>query len=110
MAHCPPELLDDLTAVLAAVRTWTGVVEKKPGIFYLRREPFLHFHLVDGGRRRADVKGRAGWVSVDLPRPTSTTRRRTFLREVQARYGERSTPPRLTPRTSTSPPGARRSP
>ena len=75
VAHCPAELLDDLTDLLDEVRSWAGVVEKKPGVFYVRREPFLHFHLVEGGRRRADVKGRAGWVQLDLPRPASTARR-----------------------------------
>jgi hypothetical protein len=92
VAHCPPELLDDLAEVLALVRTWADVVEKKPGVFYVRREPFLHFHLLAGSRRRADVKTRAGWEQFDLPRPTSSARRRAFLREVAARY--RATHPR----------------
>jgi hypothetical protein len=90
MAHCPPELLDDVAEVVAEVRTWAGVVEKKPAIFYLRRQPFLHFHLLDGARRRADVKGRAGWIQIDLPRPLSATRRRRFLRELRIRYREKS--------------------
>ena len=47
MAHWPAELLDDLTDLLDEVRCWTGVIEKKPGVFYVRREPFLHFHLVE---------------------------------------------------------------
>ncbi len=90
MAHCPPELLDDLADLLAEVRTWGGVIEKSPGVFYMRRQPFLHFHLVAGGRRRADVKGRANWVSLDLPRPVTAARRRAFLRELRIRYGERA--------------------
>jgi len=87
--YCPPALLDDVADVLAEVRTWAGVVEKKPGIFYVRRQPFLHFHLVEGGRRRADVKGRTGWAQLDLPRPVSTARRRVFLRELRLRYREK---------------------
>ena len=89
MAHCPAELLDDLTDLLDEVRSWAGVIEKKPGVFYVRREPFLHFHLVEGGRRRADVKGRAGWVQLDLPRPASTARRTALRRELRIRYGEK---------------------
>ncbi len=89
MAHCPPELLDDVADVLAEVRAWAGIVEKRPGFFYLRRLPFLHFHLVAGGERRADVKGRAGWIPLDLPRPITATRRRAFLRELRMRYRER---------------------
>ncbi len=93
MAHCPPALLDDIADVLADLRQWPGVVEKSPGVFYARRNPFLHFHLikdglVDGGRRRADVKGRAGWTSLDLPRPISPAKRRAFLKLLGARYRE----------------------
>jgi hypothetical protein len=90
MGHrCPPELLDDLATVLTEVRGWDGVVEKKPGVFYVRREPFLHFHLIEGRRRRADIKAPAGWIPIDLPHPASATRRRAFLRELRRRYGER---------------------
>ena len=89
MAHCPPALLDDITDVLAQVCRWPGIVEKSPGVFYARRQPFLHFHLVEGGRRRADVKGRAGWTSLDLPRPISPTKRRDFLCLLGTRYREK---------------------
>jgi hypothetical protein len=93
VAHCPPALLDDIADVLADLRHWPGVVEKSPGVFYARRNPFLHFHLiknglVEGGRRRADVKGRAGWTSLDLPRPISAAKRRAFLKLLGARYRE----------------------
>jgi hypothetical protein len=89
VAHCPSALLDDIADVLAGVRTWPGVVEKSPGVFYARRQPFLHFHLAEGGRRRADVKGRAGWTSLELPSPISPTRRRAFLRLLRTRYREK---------------------
>ena len=88
MAHCPPELLRDVADVFAEVRAWAGIVEKKPAVFYLRRQPFLHFHLVEGARRRADVKGRDGWIQIDLPRPLSPAKRRGFLRELRMRYRE----------------------
>jgi hypothetical protein len=88
VAHCPPALLDDIADVLAELRQWPGIIEKSPGVFYTRRNPFLHFHLFEGGRRRADVKGGAGWTSLDLPRPVSAAKRRAFLRLLGARYGE----------------------
>ena len=93
MPYCAPAMLDDLADVLAEVRAWPGITEKKRGIFYVRREPFLHFHLVDGGRRRADIKGRAGWTQVDLPRPASATRQRAFLRELRTCFHDRSRQP-----------------
>jgi hypothetical protein len=88
VAHCPPELLDDLAGVLAEVRAWPGVVEKSPGVLYVRRQPFLHFHLFDGSRRRADVKGRDGWASLDVPRPISAAKRLALRRLLRARYRE----------------------
>lgn len=87
--RCPPELLDDLAAVFAELRTWPGVVEKRPAIFYVRREPFLHFHADEARRRRADIKGRDGWHPFELPHPLSAARRRSFLRELRRLYGER---------------------
>jgi hypothetical protein len=89
VAHCPPELLDDLAGLLAELRTWAGLVEKKPGVFYVRGQPFLHFHLLEGERRRADVKGRRDWVPFDLPRPLPAARRRAFLRALRVRYEEK---------------------
>jgi hypothetical protein len=89
LAHCPPELLDDLGDVLAEVRGWAGVKEEKPGVFYLRREPFLHFHLLKGGHRRGDIKGSRGWVSLDLRRPISNARRRALRRALRTHYREK---------------------
>ena len=92
MAHCPPELLDDLADVFANVRTWPGVIEKRPGVFYAHKRPFLHFHLLSGRRRRGDVKGHTNWVQLDLPRPVSATRQRALLRGLQMCYGDKVEP------------------
>ena len=86
MAHCPLELLDDLAEVFAEVRTWAGIVEKKPGVFYVRGQPFLHFHLLAESRRCADIKVRTNWLRLDLPRPTSRASRRAFLTKLHQRY------------------------
>jgi hypothetical protein len=83
-------MLDDLADLFAGVRAWAGVVEQGPGVFYAHNQPFLHFHLLAGGRRRADVKGRAEWVQLDLPWPVTAPRRRALLRELRIRYGERA--------------------
>src|SRR5438552_217087 len=37
----------------------------------------------------SDIKGSQGWVSVDLPRPVSATRRQTLRRELRAPYREK---------------------
>ena len=90
MAHCPPALLADVASVLAEVRTWPGVAETRPCVFYLKRQPFLHFHLLAGGtRRRADVKSLRGWVSIELPAKVTERGRRALGHELRRRYGER---------------------
>jgi hypothetical protein len=95
MARCPVELLDDIADVLRAVRAWEGVVEKSPGVFYAQRLPFLHFHLIEDGRGRADIKSPTGWRSFDLPRPLPAARRQQFVRALRAHHAERMPP---TPR------------
>ena len=90
MAYRPPELLDDLADLFADLRTWAGVIEKRPGVFYVRTRPFLHCHLLAGGRRRADVKGRTNRVQLDLPRPVTAMRRRDLFRELRTRYSEKA--------------------
>jgi len=79
-------LLRDLRDVLADLRTWADVVEKKPGVFYLCRQPFLHFHLLTGNRRRADIKGQTAWTQLDLPRPISAIRRQALLEHLRHAY------------------------
>ncbi len=82
MAHCPYERLADLEDVLAAIRTWGEINEPKPGIFYFRRVPFLHFH-VDGDRRWADVRDGADWAaSVEIPFAAGVNAKRAFLKTV----------------------------
>ena len=90
MARCPLELLDDLDGLLAQVRAWEGVTEKGPAVFYLRRQPFLHFHLVEGNRRRADVKTATGWTQLEVPRPISAARRRTLLNALRREHAARA--------------------
>lgn len=102
MAHCPPELLDDLAGVFAEIGTWPGIVEKTRGVFYVRRAPFLHFHRTADGGRRADVKSDAGWVSFELPRPLSVARRRGFVRALRAHF-DRSQRARLSTRAARRP-------
>jgi len=78
VAYCPPELLDDLADLFADLRTWAGVIEKRPGVFYARNRPLLH------------VKGRTNWVQLDLPRPVTAMRRRDLFRAPRMRDSEKA--------------------
>jgi hypothetical protein len=87
MAHCPFEKLGDLRAVLDEIRTWPGIEEPKPGIFYLKRVAFLHFHLDTDGHRSADVREGAVWGEpLDVPLPASATAQRRLLAEARRRH------------------------
>jgi hypothetical protein len=87
MGHCPTDKLDDLGDIFAEIRSWPDVREPTPAIFYLKRVPFLHFHLDRHGRRWADIRDGADWgTEVDLPLTASVAARRHFLREARRRY------------------------
>ena len=81
MAHCPYELLQDLTAELDKIRALPSLREPKPGIFYMKSDGFLHFHIKDG-KRWADVKQAGKWLSIDIPLKATAKQRAAFLRTV----------------------------
>jgi len=85
-----------------ALRVWPmvglNVVLSVINVFYLRRQPFLHFHLLSDGRRRADVKTHPGWSQLDIPRPISAARRLTLLRALRAVHRHDASPARRAAR------------
>jgi hypothetical protein len=86
MAHCPYDQLKDVEPAFAAIRAWEGIREPKPGIFYLKRDPFLHFHTKDDARW-ADVKcGKTWGAPIDLPKDASSASLKKFLKDVDLRY------------------------
>jgi hypothetical protein len=86
MAHAKPAALRGIADVLAAIRALPGVQEPRPGIFYTRRIPFLHFH-VRGDERWADAKIGTVWgPRMPLPFDAGGRAKAAFVREVRARY------------------------
>ena len=86
MAHCPYDQLRDLEPVFRVIRGWPGIREPKPGIFYFKRVPFLHFHIKDGVRW-ADAKvGKTWGPKIDVPLGGSALSRAGFLKTVEKRY------------------------
>jgi len=55
MKHAGPETLKQLAPLLDRLRSIPGLVERKPGTFYVRSTAFLHFHEDPAGLF-ADVK------------------------------------------------------
>ena len=87
MAHCPFGELGDLKAEFDEIRTWPNINEPSPGVFYIKRVAFLHFHIDRDRRRWADARDGDDWGSeIDLPLGSSRTARQAFLREVRRRY------------------------
>jgi len=91
MAHCPYDQLRDLEDVFAVIRGWPGLNEPKPGIFYVGRTAFLHFHVKDE-RRWADVRDGADFASIDIPPTAGAPQRRRFLERVQRQFEKASGP------------------
>jgi hypothetical protein len=55
MKHAGEHALDALGDLLAEIRSFNGLTEKKRGVFYRRSSAFLHFHEDPAGFF-ADVK------------------------------------------------------
>ena len=86
MAHCPADKLSDLEPVLALVRSWPGIREKGPGVFYFKSIPFMHFHEKDG-ERWADVKNGKTWGEpIKIALNASKTQCAQFQKGIQKRY------------------------
>ena len=86
MGHCAFEKLADLNAVLNVVRSWPGIKEKSPGVFYLKSTPFLHFHEKDGARWADAKDGKAWGAQIDIPFNATKAMRDQFQKEVRRRY------------------------
>ena len=86
MAHASSANLRGIADVLAKIRGLPGIQETRPGIFYIRRQPFLHFH-VRGDARWADAKIGPVWgPEIPLPFGAGARAKSAFVREVRARY------------------------
>jgi hypothetical protein len=86
MGHTKPELIEDLEAELASLRTLSGIKEKKPGVFYWKSVPFLHFHDKDGNRW-ADIKTLNGdWVRTEISFDAKSSAKARFLKTAKAAH------------------------
>ncbi len=65
MRHATAETLEGLGPLLEELRSVPGLVEKKPGIFYRKSKPFLHFHEDPSGLH-ADVRSGADFERVSV--------------------------------------------
>jgi hypothetical protein len=59
--HAGAEALGVLSELLQKLRNRTGLVERKPGIFYVKGRAFLHFHE-DRAGLFADLRHGGDWL------------------------------------------------
>jgi hypothetical protein len=59
--HAGADALGELSELLLKLRNRTGLVERKPGIFYVKGKAFLHFHE-DRAGLFADLRQGADWL------------------------------------------------
>ena len=86
MGHARYEDLKDLEDVLDGIRGLPAVSEPTPGIFYIGRTPFLHFHT-KAGERWADAKSGTAWgAEMRLPFGAGKRLKSAFLLEVRERH------------------------
>lgn len=85
MGHTKFENLKDLSKELAIIRCIENLKEKKPGVFYYKSTPFLHFHDKDGVRW-AHLKTPEGWQKVSLDFAASAKVKQQFIKSVRAAY------------------------
>lgn len=87
MGHAAVDALADLEECFAEIRTWPAVREPKPAVFYVKRTPFLHFHVDAAGERWADARDGATWREhIAIPAGAPAASRRRFLRDVRRCY------------------------
>lgn len=78
MKHAGAGALVALSEVLENLRARTALIEKRPGIFYVRGRAFLHFHE-DRAGIFADLRDRSEWLRLSV---NSAGERATLLAAV----------------------------
>ena len=86
MTRNRPNDLRDLRDALARIRTLPGLTERAPGVFWLRRTPFMHFHTTRPPRRVHAKNGRGWGAEIVLPVGATRAERAAFVREIRVRY------------------------
>jgi hypothetical protein len=68
MKHAGVDALAQLSELLQKLRNRTGLVERRPGIFYVKGKAFLHFHE-DRAGLFADLRQRSDWLRLPVNDP-----------------------------------------
>jgi hypothetical protein len=66
--HAGADALTQLSELLQKLRNRTELVERRPGIFYVKGKAFLHFHE-DRAGMFADLRQRSDWLRLPVNDP-----------------------------------------
>jgi hypothetical protein len=65
LKHAGADTLEALGELLGTLRARVALLEKRPGIFYVRGRAFLHFHE-DRAGIFADLRHRSDWLRLPV--------------------------------------------
>ena len=68
MKHAGADALAQLSELLQKLRNRKELAERRPGIFYVKRKAFLHFHEDPAGLF-ADLRQRSDWLRLPVNDP-----------------------------------------
>ncbi len=83
MKHAGEDALDALAELLAEIRCYQGLKEKKRGVFYRKSNAFLHFHE-DQSQLFADLRMGEDWERFPV---NTKTEREMFLSQLATILG-----------------------
>src|SRR6185312_3284549 len=88
MKHATPQTLQLLSPLLQKLRQLTPLRERKPGVFYRKSTPFIHFHEDPKGIV-ADLRTTHGWSRLPV---TTATQCVALLRTARRELSSTSNP------------------
>ena len=77
--------MKDLESVFETIRKWESIREPKPGIFYFKSKPFLHFHI-QSEERFAHIRSGTVWERLDAPQPIAKTKLKSLEKVILGHY------------------------
>ena len=76
--------MDALSDLLASLRTRTALVERRPGVFYVKGKAFLHFHE-DRAGLFADLRDGSDWLRLPVNSSVERTKLLTLVDRTRLR-------------------------
>jgi hypothetical protein len=87
LAPCTAEQISDLNELMAMIRSWPGIREAKPGVFYIKQDPFMHVLTDLASNRWINARRGVQWGKpLAVPSTLAELDLRRLMREIKDRY------------------------